>query len=178
MHVHHARTCHNSRGVSCVVLCFNRRVTACERAKCIDALRARIDSATSQPGWAGEGDGSVTVLQCDWGASYWETQGPALVARGPYDMVIMSELYYDEDTHEDLLWTLQAVCHANGQHPLVIYSGFKNRPYSLQFLALVHDTEEFDVQPIPDEDIDLLGVESSPGDEVLLHKMTYIGSCS
>lgn len=57
--------------------------------------------------------------------------------------------------------------------PITIYSGFKNRPYSLLFLALLHDTGRFDVAPVPDEEVDLLGIESSESDEVFLHVMHY-----
>eukprot|EP00035_Acanthoeca_spectabilis_P024394 m.453614 g.453614 ORF g.453614 m.453614 type:complete len:212 (-) comp20527_c0_seq1:9-644(-) len=144
-------------------------VTACERAKVLAALQSRIDAAKG----FGEQGGSVTVAQCDWGESHWEAQKAGIAARGPFDIIILCELYYDDNVHEELLWTLQAVCQANGPHPIEVYSGFKNRPYSLQFLALVHDTEHFDVSPVPDDDIDLLGIESSPGDEVLLHVMKY-----
>lgn len=146
-----------------------RTVTACERAKVLAALQSRIDAAKG----FGEQGGSVTVAQCDWGESHWEAQKAGIAARGPFDIIILCELYYDDNVHEELLWTLQAVCQANGPHPIEVYSGFKNRPYSLQFLALVHDTEHFDVSPVPDDDIDLLGIESSPGDEVLLHVMKY-----
>jgi hypothetical protein len=57
-----------------------------------------------------------------------------------------------------------------------VYSGFKNRPYSLLFLALLHDAGKFDVVPIPDDEVDLLGVESSESDEVFLHTMQYRSS--
>jgi hypothetical protein len=145
-----------------------RTVTACERGKVLGALKARIAAAP-----AIVGHGSITVAQCDWGEPHWEAQRAALEARGPFDIIVMSELYYDDDVHEDLVWTLLALCRHNRDHPVVVYSGFKNRPYSLQFLALLHDTEQFNVGPVPEADIDLLGVESSPGDEVLLHIMQY-----
>lgn len=148
-------------------------MTACERGRELGKLQARIDAAGEDDASA-PGSGSVTVVQVDWGEQHWADQRAAVEIRGPFDFVVMCELYYDEDVHEDLLWTLLAVCEANKGHPITVFSGFKNRPYSLQFLALVHDTARFDVAPVPDTEVDLMGVESSPGDEVLLHTMQYL----
>jgi hypothetical protein len=95
------------------------------------------------------------------------------------DAVVLAELYGLSDAHEDLLWTVRAVCAANGPTPPVCYSGFKNRMdgcgFSLNFLVLVHDLGCFEVEPVPDEEIDFLGMDNEAGDEVFVHTFKYIG---
>ena len=44
------------------------------------------------------------------------------------------------------------------RHPVTIFSGFKNRPFSLQFFAMLHDTMLFEVIPVAETDFDLLGI--------------------
>ena len=91
-------------------------VTACERGRELAKLRARVDAAAAAASKSGDAGKPypVAVLQCDWGEEHWAEQRDAIVSRGPFDVIVMCELYYDERFHEDLVWTLLAVCAANG----------------------------------------------------------------
>ena len=61
-----------------------------------------------------------------------------------FDVVLLSELYFDPDLHEALLQTLVHVL-APG---MVAYSIFCDRPFSLGFLAMLDDEGSFETDVI------------------------------
>jgi len=69
---------------------------------------------------------------------------------------LRSELYYDQDYHDDLLETFQKVCSPTA----VAYSVFLDRPFSFMFFAKLHDTNEFSVNQIESSELDMLGLEN------------------
>lgn len=88
---------------------------------------------------AGVGGGSVAFRKLHWGLddlppNRWDG----------FDIVLLSELYFDPDLHEPLLQTL-----ANVLKPgMVAYSIFCDRPFSLGFLAMLDDEGTFDTAVI------------------------------
>ena len=64
----------------------------------------------------------------------------------------MSELVFEPDLHEQLLWTMRRLCTAKTR----VYHIFLDRPFSFMFLAKVDDTGAFDVQAVPEDELDYL----------------------
>jgi predicted nicotinamide N-methyase len=83
----------------------------------------------------------------------------------PFDVVFAADLIAIEEAHEDLLWTLRRVVGPQ----CTCFFGFKNREdFSLNFLAMLHDTGEFEVA----EEADVNRDNVEDGDEVLIYKIT------
>ena len=61
-----------------------------------------------------------------------------------FEILILSELYFDPDLHEALLGTLTRIL----QPGMVCYSIFVDRPFSLGFLVMLDDEGSFDVEEI------------------------------
>ena len=72
-----------------------------------------------------------------------------------------------------LLETLLAVCAAQHGQPPIIWSIFKNRPFSLMFLAHLADTKCFDVTPV--HGFDTMGMEQDDDDDIHMHQFVYVG---
>ena len=86
----------------------------------------------------GLGGGSVEFRSLHWSTDVEPADW------GGFDVVILSELYYDPDLHEVLLHTLRSVLRPG----MVAYSIFCDRPFSLGFLTMLHDDGTFLVTPI------------------------------
>jgi SAM-dependent methyltransferase len=86
----------------------------------------------------GLGGGSVEFRSLHWSMDVEPADW------GGFDVVILSELYYDPDLHEVLLHTLRSVLRPG----MVAYSIFCDRPFSLGFLTMLHDDGTFLVTPI------------------------------
>lgn len=86
----------------------------------------------------GLGGGSVEFRSLHWSTDVEPADW------GSFDVVILSELYYDPDLHEVLLHTLRSVLRPG----MVAYSIFCDRPFSLGFLTMLHDDGTFLVTPI------------------------------
>lgn len=132
-----------------------------------------------------QGVAHTTVLPLNWGDAGWETGGGAVLDQGPYSAIIMAELYGLVQAHDVLLATLLQACSAvaarrpaspSKTEPVVVWSIFKNRPFSLNFLGLLHDTGAFEWEMI--EEFDRMGMEEDPGDELFLHRLVYTGGPS
>ena len=61
-----------------------------------------------------------------------------------FDVIVMVELVYEESLHETLLETLRRLLKPG----MVCYSAFVDRPYSLNFMALLCDDDSFEVDEI------------------------------
>jgi len=96
---------------------------------------------------------------------HWSAEVDPAAWRG-FDVVILSELYYDPDLHEVLLQTLRSVLHPG----MRAFSVFCDRPFSLGFLAMLDDDGTFGSTPLePDE------LFSLHEDEILyMHEITRL----
>lgn len=150
------------------------------------ALAARLAAAgievictdcSSQVGYVArrmDGVAGTAVLTLDWGAAGWSDQGPAVMARGPFSAIILAELYGLVEAHDVLFESVMQACReqaAATREPVVVWSIFKNRPFSLNFLGLLHDTAAFTWEMI--EEFDRMGMDDEPGDEIYLHRLVY-----
>merc|ERR550537_512569 len=110
---------------------------------------------------AGPLRGSVRAVALAWGEEGF--RGSQLAEEPPetYDVILASELYYDESVFEYLLWTYRHFLRpaSAGAPGNCVYSIFLNRPFSMMFLALLHDTGAFEVELVPDKDFDTCGLE-------------------
>jgi hypothetical protein len=53
------------------------------------------------------GGGSIQALELEWGEVGWGASGLGAVAgEAGFDVVVMSELVFDDSAHEALMWTL------------------------------------------------------------------------
>jgi predicted nicotinamide N-methyase len=95
------------------------------------------------------GDGSIRVVPLTWGEGAW-AQSPLALEEPDYDYIVMSELVFDADLHDELVWTMQRLCSPK----TVVYHIFLDRPFSFMFLAKVDDTDAFHVTAVADEDLD------------------------
>ena len=80
--------------------------------------------------------GTVRTQELWWGAR----DGLSTTFEEGFNVVILSELVYDEDLHEELLLTLGRALRPGA----VAYSGFCDRPWSFNFFVLL---AEADVRP-------------------------------
>mmetsp|Transcript_43692 Transcript_43692/g.138135 ORF Transcript_43692/g.138135 Transcript_43692/m.138135 type:complete len:204 (-) Transcript_43692:117-728(-) len=136
------------------------KVTATERGGgggCLDRLKMKADMACA----AGL---SMKAVELEWGERGWELSELKSHVE-TFDYVILSELFYDQESHEDLLWTLLRVTVPGS----IVYSVFCDRPFSFMFFALLHDTGEFDVEEIPEAEVDKLGMSEEA--QIHLHKI-------
>lgn len=83
-----------------------------------------------------------------------------------FEVVILSELYFDPDLHEPLLQTLQRIL----QPGMVAYSIFCDRPFSCGFLIMLDDDGSFDVNEVEPEDIP--GCKMCEDEIVYMHMIT------
>ena len=69
-------------------------------------LQATCDAEASRHESAG---GSIRALELEWGEAGWAASSGVAAAAGAggFDFVVMSELVFDENSHEALLWTLE-----------------------------------------------------------------------
>ena len=58
------------------------------------------------------GEGTLTAVECAWGEEGWTTS-PLSEQQGEWDVIIMSEVVYEEDAHDLLLFTLQQLAGAS-----------------------------------------------------------------
>ena len=87
-----------------------------------------------------------------------------LLKRQGFDVVVLSELYYDIEMHEVLLHTLRSVLPPG----VVAYSIFCDRPFSMGFLAMLDDDGSFEVEPIEPKELFSLHED----EELLAHRIT------
>ncbi len=111
-------------------------------------------------------EGRVRALELLWGEEGWRRSELARPEQEEaFDFVFAADLIAIEEAHEDLLWTLRRVIGPQ----CTCFFGFKNREdFSLSFMALLHDTGDFEVEEEPD--VDRANVED--GEEVLIYKIT------
>mmetsp|Transcript_19003 Transcript_19003/g.46688 ORF Transcript_19003/g.46688 Transcript_19003/m.46688 type:complete len:222 (-) Transcript_19003:176-841(-) len=143
--------------------CLGAHVTCTERKEMqtLERLQARVETAQRQVEESGSG-GSIRALELSWGEAGF--QRSQLASEGvSYDVVVMSELVYDEDSHDELLETFVRVCTGG----CVAFSIFCDRPWSQMWFVKLHDEGGYAVQPVAEGDIDLLGMQ--PDAKVLMH---------
>jgi predicted nicotinamide N-methyase len=107
---------------------------------------------------------SIGACELEWGADSF-VKSPLATQPIDFDVIIMSELIYEPDSHELLLETLQKVCKPS----TLIYSIFCDRPFSFMFFVKLHDAGGFIVEAIPDDEVDLLGMQ--PDARVCMHRI-------
>jgi predicted nicotinamide N-methyase len=106
--------------------------------------------------------GSIRAKSLLWGEAGFGDSALASEDR-EYDVILGSELYYIEETFMPLIWTLKKFMTPR----TVYYSIFLNRPFSMLFLAYLHDEDCFEVEQIPDSEFDARGLE-----DPLFHRIT------
>ncbi len=140
----------------------------------LSALAARVQSwlaeeekSADSAGIGNEGRGSIRVQELTWGQQHWGVS-PISTESVDYDVLILAEVFSLPELHEELVWTVQKLCHAN----IEIWSIFLNRSFSFMFFALLADAGGFRVRQIPGDEFDLLGME---GDElgIFMHQTFY-----
>ena len=147
------------------------RVTATEGPKGMDALSRWSKRLLSE--WPGGGaplqgeperlsaggacGGSLRLRQLWWGSDC------GIETEEPFDVVLLSEVVYDEDCHEALLQTL-ALALRPGAHAWSVYC---DRPFSMNFFLLLHDAG-FGVEQVEPEE--LCGLD--PEQELHMHRIT------
>lgn len=94
---------------------------------------------------------------------HWATDVDPSLWQG-FDVVVLSELYYDPEMHEVLLHTLRSVLTPGA----VAYSIFCDRPFSMEFLMRLDDDGSFEVEPIEPAEVFSLHED----EELLTHKIT------
>jgi predicted nicotinamide N-methyase len=107
----------------------------------------------------------VRVVELLWGAEGWRQSVLSREDEPPFDFVFAADLIAIEEAHEDLLWTLRRVV----EPQCTCFFGFKNREdFSLNFLAMLHDTGEFEVT----EEADVNRDNVEDGEDVLIYRIT------
>ena len=125
-----------------------------------DRLLAAVEEERARPV-----DGaSIKACELEWGAESF-SKSPLSSESLDFDVIIMSELIYEPDSHDLLVETLQKVCKPD----TLIYSIFCDRPFSFMFFVKLHDAGGFAVEAIPDEEVDLLGMQ--PDARVCMHRI-------
>jgi hypothetical protein len=109
----------------------------------LDRLEERVKAAAPECG-----AGSICAVECAWGKDGWQ-KSPLKDEKEGWDTIILSELVYEEDAHDALLYTLQKLASPK----TVVYSIFCDRPWSFMFFVKVHDAGGFKVEAIPDEQV-------------------------
>jgi len=143
-------------------------VTCTERVEMgtLERLNKRITESRKKLEESHRAWGSIQACELEWGEEgYQRSQFARETQKQHFDLVVMSELVYDESTHEMLVDTLKRVCSPE----TVIYSIFCDRPFSFMFFVKLHDADAFEVQQISDDDVDLLGMQ--PDAKVCMHKI-------
>jgi predicted nicotinamide N-methyase len=107
----------------------------------------------------GRSNGTVAFRELHWGID----DIPPAVWSG-FDTLLLSEIVYDPDLHEALLGALRHIL----QPGMVAYSIFADRPFSLNFMALLYDDGSFEVEEIKLKD--LFGMEDDV--DVYTHTIT------
>ena len=125
-----------------------------------DRLVAAVESERSN---AVEG-ASITACELEWGADSFKNS-PLSTQPFDFDVIIMSELIYEPDSHDLLVETLQKVCKSD----TLIYSIFCDRPFSFMFFVKLHDAGGFNVEAVADDEVDLLGMQ--PDARVCMHRI-------
>lgn len=139
-------------------------VTCTEHPEEVATLTHHVDKHMKESGAKKEGDvwvrpegGSVTSANLLWGEEGWDPE-ESPVARAPdgsYDAVISCELYYDDDCHDALVWSIGRLLEQNPRAE--VWSLFIQRDFSLMFFAKLDDLGTVAVHQI--DDIDSLGLE-------------------
>ena len=139
----------------------------------LSALTTRVQSWLAEEkssdiaGIGNEVRGSIRVQELTWGQQHWAVS-PVSKESTEYDVLILAEVFSLPELHEELVWTVQKLCHAK----IEIWSIFLNRSFSFMFFALLADAGGFRVRQIPADEVDLLGME---GDElgIFMHQTFY-----
>ena len=110
-------------------------------AICTSSAEANAEAVPLSAGDGSEG-GTVAFRRLHWGLddlppNNWDG----------FDVVILSELYFDPDLHEPLLQTLCRLLKPG----MVAYSIFVDRPFSLGFLAMLDDDGSFEIKELAPE---------------------------
>ena len=138
----------------------------------LNALRDRVtnwlaeEESESLPGKVH--GGTIRVVELTWGESNWKDSPISQEIYAQYDILILAEVFSLPELHEELVWTVQKLCHSR----IEIWSIFVNRSFSFMFFALLADAGGFRVKQVPCEDIDLLGME---GEDlgIFMHQTHY-----
>eukprot|EP00290_Baffinella_frigidus_P010760 CAMPEP_0180168476 /NCGR_PEP_ID=MMETSP0986-20121125/32699_1 /TAXON_ID=697907 /ORGANISM="non described non described, Strain CCMP2293" /LENGTH=227 /DNA_ID=CAMNT_0022119873 /DNA_START=11 /DNA_END=694 /DNA_ORIENTATION=- len=127
----------------------------CTEQVAMGALQRLQTTVAEAPNHSAAG-GSISAMELEWGEAGWtaSTGVAAAAGAGGFDIVVMSELVFDESVHEELLWTLEKSLSPQG----TAFSVFLNRPFSMMFFVNLSDAGGFEVKSVAGEDIDMLGM--------------------
>ena len=110
-----------------------------EIGDCYEQLQSWTARLLTERRLSGGEPGSISFRSLHWGL---DDRPPA--DWSGFDVLILADAVYDEDCHEALLSTL-----VNTLAPgMLAYSAFVDRPYSLNFMALLDDEGSFDVEEV------------------------------
>jgi predicted nicotinamide N-methyase len=150
------------------------RVTCTEHPQAMAVLCANVASSAQQQGgqqqpegcWVFPSGGVVECLPLAWGEEDWSSSPVSAASQGVFEAVVSCELYFDDNLHEPLVWTMERVLRQSPNAE--VWSIFLQRDFSLMFFALLSDLGTVKVEVV--SDVDDLALES-----LLMHKFTYVG---
>jgi len=128
------------------------------------AVRAQLGEEPMGDGteWMLEGGGRLSTRALYWSTEGWEHFSLTQGITAAYDVIIVVECYYDEDTFTPLAEIIQC-CTTPGH--TVVWSCFANRPFSWSFFQILADETDLVVDQL--DDFDTLSM-----DDVYIHKLT------
>lgn len=132
--------------LACELQRYGAHVTATEHAGA-DVKRLQENVEARKP--EGDSEGSVRVVPLTWGEDAW-SRSPLAQEEAGYDYIVMSELVFEADLHDELLWSMRRLCSPQ----TTIYHIFLDRPFSFMFLAKVDDTHEFEVEQVHEDELE------------------------
>jgi len=92
--------------VACELWRYGAHVTATEHAgKDVAQLRANVEARAGEE----SNGGSIRVVPLTWGEDAWD-RSPLATEETDFDHIIMSELVFEADLHDELLWSMQRLC--------------------------------------------------------------------
>ena len=92
--------------LACELRHHGAHVTATEHAGAdVERLRNNVEARK----FDGSSEGSIRVVPLTWGEDAWD-KSPLSSEEVDYDYIIMSELVFEADLHDELLWTMRRLC--------------------------------------------------------------------
>ena len=92
--------------LACELRHHGAHVTATEHAgEDVERLRRNVMAR----GFDAGAEGSIRVVPLTWGEDAW-TRSPLASEEADYDYIVMSELVFEADLHDELLWSMRRLC--------------------------------------------------------------------
>jgi predicted nicotinamide N-methyase len=91
--------------LACELQRYGAHVTATEHGEDVKRLEANVESHARDESCGG----SIRVVPLTWGEDDW-ARSPLSEEEADYDYIVMSELVFESDLHDELLWTMCRLC--------------------------------------------------------------------